>query len=475
MKTRSFSAVLKLSFSALFLFILFQGCKKETVTPVNNEAPELTQKVNKFIKESMEDAYLWEKYLPNIDTKYEFDSKAYFDKLLYEEDKWSFITDDIAALEASFQGVETSFGYSLAFYWRDSNRTSIIAYVEYVYPNSPADEADIKRGDIILKLSGADITLTNYLDLLYGSTISITLGVSNNNVLSEGASLSLTSLLLNLNPVLKTTIIEEAGRKIGYLFYTQYISDYNDRLDLAFQEFKSQGITDLVLDIRYNPGGYMSAAQHLCSLIAPQSTVDAEDVLVTLQWNDFYQNYWQSHGVYNQIQMNFDPTVPVNLDLDKIYILTGNGSASASELTITGLDAYMDVVLIGDTTYGKYTGSITLKPEDIYTEASYYADIDNWGLQPIVLRYANANGVTDFKNGFAPDIRVLDNVQSGIPLGDPTEPLFAAALQEITGISKSSGLKKQRISSEERITRGFSRFDKQKRNLIFETPKPEHK
>ncbi len=471
MKTRFLNTSLKIALLFLFLTILLQGCKKETVTPVNEEAPELTQKVNEFIKASMEDAYLWEQYLPNIDTKYEFDSKAYFDKLLYEEDKWSFITDDIAALEASFQGVETSFGYSLAFYWRDSNRTSIIAYVEYVYPDSPADKAGIKRGDMLYRLGGADITLDTYLDLLYGSTISVTLGVSNNNVITEGSTVNMTSLLLNLDPVLKTSIIEEGGHKIGYLFYTQYISDYNDRLDVAFQDFKSQGITDLVLDIRYNPGGYMSAAQHLCSLIAPQSTVDAEDVLVTLQWNAFYQNYWQTNNVYSQIRMNFDPTVPVNMDLSKVYILTGNGSASASELTITGLDAYMDVVLIGDTTYGKYTGSITLKPEDIYTDANYYADFDNWGLQPIVLRYANANGVTDFKNGFAPDIRVYDDVQSGIPLGDPTEPLLATALQEITGIVKSSSVKKQSISSEAKFTRGFSRFDQQKRNLIFERPK----
>ena len=81
---------------------------------------------------------------------------------------------------------------------------------------------------------------------------------------------------------------------------------------------------------------------------------------------------------------------PVNMDLDQVYILTGNGSASASELTITGLDAYMDVVLIGDTTYGKYTGSITLKPEDMYTDSNYYKDFDNWGLHPVA---ANMNSL----------------------------------------------------------------------------------
>ena len=445
------------------------ACQKDDV-PKEGEAPILTQKVNDFILVSMEDVYLWEKYLPNIDNNFEFDSEEYFHKLLYDEDKWSFITDDIEALEASFAGVETTFGYSLAF-GRFSNTGNLFALVEYVYPNSPASEAGLARGDIIMMLDGGDITDDNYKDLFYGSTISITLGINDNGTIVAGNSLSLTSEILNLDPVLITDIIEEGGRKIGYLFYAQYISNYNSSLDDAFQYFQSNGITDLVLDIRYNPGGYISAAQHLCSSIAPQSVVSSEDVLVTLQWNDFYQNYWQSNGIDNQIQVNFTSTNPVNIDFSRIYILTGSGSASASELTITGLDPYMEVILLGDTTYGKYTGSITIKPEDIYTDPAHYADFDNWGLQPIVLRYANANGVTDFKDGFSPDFYVYDDLWTGIPLGDPTEPLLAKAIEQITGLTKASTLKKQAIPSYEIVGRGFSRFDKQKQNLIFDFPR----
>lgn len=449
-----------------FFLLVFMACEKDDI-PKEGEAPLLTQKVNDFILVSMEDVYLWENYLPEIDNNYEFDSKDYFHKLLYDEDKWSFITDDIEALEASFEGIETTFGYSLAF-GRFSNTGTLFALVEYVYPNSPASEAGIVRGDIIKALNGSDITDSNYLDLFYGSTISITFGINNNGSIEDGNTLSMTSEILNLDPVLITDIIETDGHRIGYLFYAQYIKNYNTSLDAAFQYFKSNGITDLVLDIRYNPGGYISAAQHLCSSVAPQSVVSAEDVLVTLQWNDYYQNYWQSNGIDNQIQVNFISTNSVNLDLSKIYILTGSGSASASELTITGLDPYMDIVLFGDTTYGKYTGSITLKPEDIYTDPSHYADFDNWGLQPIVLRYANANGVTDFVNGFAPDFYVYDDLWEGIPLGDPTEPVLAKAIEQITGITKESSLKKQAIPSYEMVGRGFSRFDKQKRNLIVD-------
>lgn len=470
MKKLFYTANIKFGFFILMSALILIGCKKESGNPVA-EAPVLTQHVNSFIKAGMEDVYLWKSYLPTIDIRYEFDSKEYFHKLLYEEDKWSFITDDIQGLEASFNGVETSFGYSLAF-GRFSNTGNLFAIIEYVYPNSPASNAGLKRGDIIVKLNGGDITDNNYRELFDGSSLTITMGVLNNGSIATGNTIPITSQILNLDPVLITNVIEEGGHKIGYLFYAQFISNYNSSLDAAFQDFKNQGITDMVLDIRYNPGGYMSAAQHLCSSLAPTAVVNAEDVLVTMQWNDFYQNYWASHPEFDyQIHLNFKSTNPVKLDLNKIYILTGSGSASASELTITGLDPYMDVVLIGDTTYGKYTGSITLKPEDIYQDSTYYADFDNWGIQPIVLRYANANGVTDFKNGFAPDFYVYDNLFDGFPLGDPTEPLLAKALEQITGITKTSSFKNQVIPDYEIIGRGFSRFDKQKQNLIVDLKK----
>lgn len=469
--TRSFKISVG-SFAFLFLVMsfIFVGCKKEKLLPKEQEAPVLVQKVNKFIRSGMGDYYLWEQYLPEIDIRYEFNSQDYFEKLLYGEDKWSFITDDIEGLEASFQGVETSFGYSLAF-GRFSGTENLFAIVEYVYPNSPAAIANLKRGDIIIKIDNNAITTENYRDLFYGSSISITLGVLTNDGIDEWETIFISSQILNLDPVVITNIIEQGGRKVGYLFYAQYISNYNSSLDDAFQYFKSNGITDLVLDIRYNPGGYMSAAQHLCSSIAPLTVVSTEDVLVTMHWNNALQTYWESNNIDSQTEMLFKSTNPVNLDLNKIYILTGNGSASASELTITGLDPYMEVILIGDTTYGKYTGSITLKPEDYYEDASYYADFDNWGIQPIVLRYANANGVTDFKNGFAPDFYVYDDLWTGIPLGHDTEPLLAKALEQITGYKKEGSLKKQAIPPCEFIDRGFSRFDMQKRNLIVDFPK----
>ncbi len=454
----------------LAILFAFTYCKKDDPTPPvepdKEEAPELTQKVNEFIEEVMGDIYLWADNIPNIDTRYEFDSKAYFDKLLDTEDKWSFLTDDVVALEGSFEGVEKSYGWSLAF-GRFSNTNDIFALVEYVYPNTPAAEAGLKRGDFIMEMSGSPITDDNYMDLLNGNDLTITLGVIGDAGVSPGGTVSLTAQELQLNPVVISKIVEHGGKKVGYLFYAQYIANYNESLDTAFQHFADAQVDDVVLDLRYNPGGGTVAAQHLCSSLAPLDAVNTEATLVTFQWNNKYQTYWEEHNVPQQLKIQFVDDVQVKLGLSRLYVLTGSGTASASELTITGLKPYLPVTTIGGTTYGKYTASITFKPEDIYNSASYYEDFKNWGLQPIVLRYANVQGVTDFKDGFAPDIEVDDELFEAIPLGDKNEQLLKAALEEITGeeviaIAEKSARK---IPEYTIFDRGFSKFDKNKREV----------
>jgi len=434
------------------------------------EAPVLTQKVNKFIYDVMSDVYLWYDEMPNIDYKYENDSKAYFDKLLYTDDKWSFITDDVQALTNSFQGIEKTYGWSLAFGEFRNSPGNYFAVVEYVYPNTPAASAGIQRGNIILFINGANITDQNYTDLFSGDNMTFTLGALHSDGIADSIDINLTALELNLNPVVKTSIVNYEGKKIGYLFYAQYISNYNTAIDSAIQNFANQGVTDVVLDLRYNPGGTINAAQHLCSELAPATQVNGESPLVTYQWNDKYQSYFTSLLSTGNIQINFDKNVPVNLNLDHIHILTGHGTASASELTITGLSPYMEVTTVGDTTYGKYTASITVVPDSLYS-ASYAEEINNWGLQPIVLRYANAWGVTDFKDGFAPTINARDDLLHAYPLGDINDPLFAAAIEDITGTPVVSAIKSARVSHPEYriIHRGFSKFDANKRELLIDT------
>lgn len=430
-------------------------------------APALTVKVNQFIKDVMEDVYLWYKMIPTIDIKYEFDSKAYFEKLVYTEDKWSFVTDDVKKLEDSFEGKETSYGWSLAF-GQFSDTKAIFALVEFVYPKTPAALAGFKRGDMIYQMNGADITETNYMQLINSASLSCKYGqyVSGSGI-TNSTTVNMTALELNLNPVQFSKIIEHGGKKIGYLFYAQYIPNYNTSLDSVISNFKANQVTDVVLDLRYNPGGTTTAAQHLCSSLAPLNVVNETKPLVLFQWNDQYQAYWQSKNNTAQLGINFINTVPHKMNLSKLWVITTNGTASASELTITGLKPYMNVVTVGEKTYGKYTASITLKPEDFY-EKSYYSDFDNWGIQPIILKYANSQGVTDFKDGFIPDIAVEDDLFSPIPLGDKTEAMLKKTIENITGtqvVAMKSAVKPVNYNI---FDRAFSKFDQNKREVLVE-------
>ena len=458
------------TFLLITIVVILFSCKKDDITQAENIEESITFKINSFIKSAMDDYYLWYKNMPSIEPTSELNSEDYFYDLLYEDDKWSYISNDIEAFENSLIGIEKTFGYMLAF-GRFTNTGNIFAVVEYVYPNSPADNAGLKRGDIIVLMNSADITIDNYTQLLYGNSMSITLGVLSEGVISPSTTISLTPEVLTLNPVQIYDVIDYGAHKIGYLFYTQFISNFNSSIDNAFRYFQQQGITDLVVDLRYNPGGMTSAAQYFCSLVAPSSVVDSKSTLVTFQWNDKIQNLLERDAARyaGNLVITFTSNVAVNLNLSKIYFLTGSGTASASELSITGLKPYMDVTLIGGTTYGKYTGSMTIKPEDVYSKAGYYSDFKTWGLQPIVFRYANSQGVTDFKDGFAPDIPIDEDWLAGVPLGSLEEPLFKAAIEDITGVKIIATKAVEKETPQFTIfDRGFSKYDKNKREVIFD-------
>ena len=131
----------------------------------------------------------------------------------------------------------------------------------------------------------------------------------------------------------------------------------------------------------------------------------------------------------------------------------------------------MNVVMVGDTTYGKYTASLFYTPDSVYTDKNYTKEIANWGIQPIIARYANANGVTDFKNGFAPDFYVNEYAVENmpfLPLGEPNEPLLKEAIADITGIPVLATKKAVAHFSFTIVDRGFSKYDTSKRNLMID-------
>ncbi len=405
------------------------------------------ERINKFIIDGVQTYYLWEaetdwKKYDNRSTYSEYkDHDKLFGQLRFIDDKWSTLTDDIDGLENQFAGISTTFGYTLGFYYNPfTNNDEVIAVVYYTSYNSPAAKAGLKRGDILIEMNGKKITVNNRLELYYSSSIQVRCG----KAITESKTFTLLPELYSLsavtmyeNPVNTYSIIEKGVKKIGYLCYTGYQSESERELFELFASFKSAGVNDIVLDLRYNPGGYARTAQILSSILAPAATVKNKSVYLEHYYNAAYTAYLKE----NKYALNetFIDTLPVNMNLSRVYFLTGKNTASASEATIVGLKPYMQVTQIGDTTSGKFCGGFLLSPEDLYGEKnkSYYSGFSNWGMYIMIYRYANINGIASFAGPIAPDIVVKEDVLNLKPFGDEDDPLLGQALAHIMGVSYS--------------------------------------
>jgi carboxyl-terminal processing protease len=419
----------------LSFVMLFTGCGNKDDNYGYNPAPESVQKTNNWILENMKAYYYWSKYIPAYaDPVIAADSKIFFNKLLYNTlDKWSYITDDYPTLEAELSGVPLTMGYSPVFYL--VGPTKVIMGVAYVYPKSPAALAGLKRGDIIVSINNTMLDTTNYYSLFTGNDYSVQFGQwSGSSFDPTGESLNMHAVSIAADPSVYHTIIDLNGYKIGYLAYVEFICGNNDvylhSLDTIFLGFKNAGISDLIVDLRYNPGGEISAALHLASNIAPSSAVSAGNTLITLNYNDSLQAFLESNNYEDNLGIKFENS-NFNLDMSRVFFLTTSRTASASELVIIGLQPYMNVIQIGELTYGKYVGSWVIPDDD-----------NKWAMMPIVAKYSNSIGFTDFIDGLSPNYNIDDNVLAAPPLGDISDPLISQAAQMAYGQPAGTGKRK---------------------------------
>ncbi len=422
-----------------------------------------TLTVNKFIYDYMTVAYFWNKDMPQIDYKLEKDSEEYFYKLLKQpDDKWSFIIDDIDALMAYFEGVQKTYGFSVQPYRLKPGSSQVIFLVEYVYKNSPAENAGLKRGDIFYKIDGQIINDTNFRSLISKDNMVITLGRTDNsgNMIELSPKISISSVVMNLHPVVASAILDVSGNKVGYLAYTAFMDNYDSALDNRFKEFKMANINDLVLDLRYNGGGDVSSAQKLSALIAPSSAIGS--VFIKETWNEEMTEYFKEENgdKPDLFLIKFEPQQH-NLNLSRLFVLTTSGTASASEMVIYGLSPYMEVIQIGEETHGKYYGSVTF-----YDTRKRH----KWAIQPIVMRSENATNNIDYSKGLPPTKELTDNNYNA-QLGDPEEYFLSAALYKIaTGAFPDTDLKTSSIRLIQ--IKGFKdSVDPLRNTMLFKTPK----
>ena len=360
--------------------------------------------IENFIWRGLNAWYLWQSDVPELqDTRFSnqeqlnnflagFSSpEQLFESLLNRpEDRFSIIVDDYIALENSQQGITLSTGVEFGLVRYNNNQTNIYGYVRYVVPNSPGANSNIIRGMIFNEVDGTQLTDTNFGGLLFGSNTNITFGFAdfnNGNPTSNGNTITLTKTQVQENPIAVSKVITDGTQKIGYLLYNQFASNFDNQLNAAFANFKSENINDLIIDLRYNGGGSTNSALLLGSMVTGQFTGQLYSQEI---WNEKVTNAFDPEFFVNNFTDNIEGTPLNSLNLNRVYIITSGSTASASELVINSLSAYIDVFLIGTQTVGKQQGSITLYDSDNLLRSGDNLNPNHtYAMQPIVLEIAD--------------------------------------------------------------------------------------
>lgn len=424
----------------IFLTLGLLSCKDDDSPAVpgqvfDPENPNLY--VNTWIQEEMDFWYLWKSEFP-LDPDETQNPDDYFSSILSPKDRFSWIQDDYLELLGLFQGVSNDTGHEIRYLNDAENPGNIIGQILYVKPGSPSEFAGMQRGDLITNVNGTLLTTENYRDLNSDMNSShdiefIRYSFETDEFNTLGP-ISISPVQFSENPNFLDTIFNYEGTKIGYYVYNQFTSgptsadqSYVTEMDAIFQNFRSQRIDHLIVDLRYNPGGTITIATNLGSLIA--SGVTTQDVFALRQYNDDLHQIILNDATLGSsfLENKFEfKTANVGSLLDKVYVLTGYRTASSSELLINGLRPFMEVFMIGDTTVGKNQASVSLFEEN---------DPNNtWGIQPIVASIGNSLGESDYEDGLFPNIADRDLSRKLYPLGDIRENLLSYAIENITGV-----------------------------------------
>jgi C-terminal processing protease CtpA/Prc len=427
-----------------------QQCAANNTLAAANLRTATLDTEKKWLRAYFDEAYLWRDEVPRVDPSGAGYSgsdvytamDAYFQALktpqltdtghlrdrfsfTYPTDKWKALSEN--AVEAGY-GIE----------WKLTNATPPrqirIAYVE---PGSPADLAGLLRGDELVSVDGtsADAPDQAGVDVLNAALYPDAANAPHSFVFTRasGATVtrSLTSASITKTPVpVARVVTTPQGRRAGYLLFNDHVAPAEGQLITAIQGFQAQGVQDLVLDLRYNGGGFLYIASELATMIAG-TTRTAGQAFETLKYSALRSADNKITPFYSDscilVGGNCTSVQPLpTLGLGRVYVLAQSGTCSASEAVVNGLRGVgVDVVLVGGKTCGKPYG-FTAK--------------DNCGISyfPIEFAGVNAQGFGDYADGFEPSVTGTSGTRfvkgcsvaddTGHALGDPAEAMLATAL-----------------------------------------------
>jgi len=478
-KTRyTLSILFVLFISALFIL----ACKKNSASPENSSAGAVASNTvtangtrDELSKDSIflyaKELYYWNTSLPTYDVfkprTYASNETELYALTQFSNDpatgkpyeyvagsntpKYSFIdylssTAKTAALKADINGTANDYGFSVFYDSVNDLR------IKYVYSNSPADQKGLTRGCRITSINGnTSLSYTSSMvtflnDNLFGTNASVSLVIIDLNGNTKNVVVNRSTY--TVNPVLYTNVYTENGKKVGYIVFNSYTSNVSAILNTIFSSFASQGVSELIVDLRYNGGGYVSTASQMINLIAPQAQTG--NTMFTYYYNQYLQNLTTAqrkasilvnqpllddagklepytggvNGRYaTYADLDYTPGASANierfsklgtLNVSRVYFIVTGGTASASELTINSLKPVMDVKLIGATTYGKPVGFFPIR-------------IDKFDLYIPEFETKNQIGVGGYYAGLTVDKQATDNLKKD--WGDENENMLYYALQ----------------------------------------------
>ncbi len=399
-------------------------------TYANFKPRSFTGKTDQAALQSEVDALSQYSTNPTTGKPYEYD-------ILYPGTaKYSFI--DQGQVATSLGGTNGDYGFSPIY------NTTTDLRIKYVYPGSPADKAGLVRGYQITKITGVpslnytDTASNNYKALVKAlfnsSTISMTLQKPDNSTFD----VTLNTANYTVNPVLKSKVLDVGnGKKIGYVVFNSFtvLTNAQANLEAAFTSFTTAGITDLVVDLRYNGGGSVETAEYLSNLIVPSAKTNTP--MYTRYYNDKLQNdkyplFAKKLGIdVAKYPGEFKPannqaifSKQGSLNISRVFFIVTGNTASASELTINNLIPEMNVQLIGTTSYGKPVGFYGIP---IGTTYQYYTP------EFETRNSANQGG---YYAGMTPGSATYPGVQASDDVthdfGDVNEALLARAINYTT-------------------------------------------
>ncbi len=409
-----------------------------------------------------DDTYLWFGDVNYVDPASYASAIGYFDVLKSPlstpsgkpKDQFHFTYPTAYWESLSTTGVQAGYGATWDLLAVAPPRQAVVAYTE---ANSPATASGValQRGAQVLFVDGVDLVNVNTqagVDALNAGLFPAAAGQTHTFVVQDyGATstrtITMTSADITANPVptVSTTLAGgSAGGTVGYMLFNDHLATAEPALIAAINMLKAAAVTDLVLDIRYNAGGYLDIASELAYMIAGP-TPTAGQVFDRIQFNARHPTVDPVLGTaiaptpFHNLSLGFTASPPPGqalpyLGLGRVYVLTGSGTCSASEAVINGLTGVgIQVIQIGSTTCGKPYG---------------FYPADNCGTTYFSIQFQGVNqlGFGDYPDGFVPQNGVTTGIAAGAvlagcsvgddfahALGDPNEGRLAAALQYRSG------------------------------------------